>query len=96
MENVAHCWGLNDKGQATPPFGKFELLAVADTYSCGIRSSGSAVCWGDSGGIVEQLPDEPYGALAVGTNHICGIDVGGAMHCVGSNGYGQLEQPVAP
>ena len=39
--------GSNYHGQADVPAGTFEAIAAGDGHSCGLRSDGVIVCWGE-------------------------------------------------
>ena len=41
------CWGTNHYGQATAPSGTFTAVSADLAYSCGVRTGGSVVCWGE-------------------------------------------------
>ena len=58
----AQCWGRNERlefggeltgydtvvvGQATPPDGTFTAITAGNEHTCGLRTTGEAVCWGD-------------------------------------------------
>jgi hypothetical protein len=39
---------LNEYGQATPPAGAFTQVSAGYLHTCGVRSDGTGVCWGDN------------------------------------------------
>ena len=58
----------NQWGQADAPDGEFVDVSVAERFSCGLRTDGSAQCWGDNAGDGAEEPgsnDLPDGALEV-------------------------------
>jgi len=78
-------------------------MGAGSGYSCGLRSDGSALCWGannfgqlgDGSQTSSSTPVPVSGGLtfkeiAVGDIHTCGIDTAGALYCWGSNITGQL------
>ena len=38
-------WGINSRGQATPPAGEFASVSAAGGHTCGVRRDGSVACW---------------------------------------------------
>ena len=90
---------------AGPPSFLFDWVSMGagSGYSCGLRSDGSALCWGannfgqlgDGSQTSSSTPVPVSGGLtfkeiAVGDIHTCGIDTTGALYCWGSNITGQL------
>jgi len=90
---------------AGPPSFLFDWVSIGagSGYSCGLRSDGSALCWGannfgqlgDGSQNSSSTPVPVSGGLrfrqiAVGDINTCGIDTAGALHCWGSNVTGQL------
>ena len=80
-------------------------VAVGETHSCALASSGAAYCWGanSSGQLgvrriddnVSTTPQRVAGALsfvslAAGANHTCGLTADGAAYCWGNGRSGQL------
>ena len=45
----AHCWGKNDRRQASPEPGEFVQISAGGYHTCGVRADGSLACWGDIG-----------------------------------------------
>lgn len=116
---AAYCWGHDGSGQLGNGAGisgnqesptlvsgshSFRSLAVGNEHSCGIRSDGSAYCWGDgfNGGLGNganadsQDPLAVSGshsvkALALGAGSSCALKADGTVSCWGG---GDLS-PVA-
>ena len=38
--------GANEDGQATPPLGEFTSVSSGYDHTCGVRTDGTLVCWG--------------------------------------------------
>jgi alpha-tubulin suppressor-like RCC1 family protein len=80
----------------------FAQLAVGGSASCGVLSSGDALCWGVGaygqlgyGGTSAASYPVRVGAIkfksiSVGSYHACGVSTSGVAYCWGSNNYGQL------
>lgn len=111
----AYCWGSNSGGQLgngststvssspTAVAGNitFESLTLATRarYACGLRTDGTAYCWGFSPG---QLGDAPqltptavggglkFISLSAGTGHVCGLTTDSTAYCWGNNSFGQF------
>ena len=114
------CWGADGSGQlgngaplapvTTPSAvlvsGTWTQIAAAAFYSCGVRTSGAAFCWGADGfgqlgnGAPKANTDQPskvvggllFTQVAPGQVHTCGLVTGGAAYCWGSNLNGRLGQ----
>ena len=114
------CWGADGSGQlgngaplapvTTPSAvlvsGTWTQIAAAAFYSCGVRTSGAAFCWGADGfgqlgnGAPKANTNQPskvvggllFTLVAPGQVHTCGLVTGGAAYCWGSNLNGRLGQ----
>jgi len=77
-EGLLSCWGENDAGQATPPPGWYQALAVGTRHGCAIlqgAGGGAPVCWGDdSHGQASPPPGLRLQTIAAGSTHTCGWD----------------------
>jgi hypothetical protein len=115
---TAYCWGSALSGELGRAGGGttesayrpdsiaggrvFIGLALGSLHSCGLESSGAAVCWGGNwagqlgdGTTTARLPVPVNTALrfvqlAEGTGHTCGLTALGAAYCWGQNDNGQL------
>lgn len=114
----AKCWGNNDKGQlgngnitqqltpVTIPAlaGSAKALALGDTHTCAVSTSGSIKCWGDNGlgelgngyAPSQYTPVDVQGlstgiaSVAVGAGHVCAATIDGSVKCWGYNADGQV------
>ncbi len=65
-------------------------ISAGSWHSCGIRSDGTAVCWGSGGGYYGQdAPSGTFIAIAAGGIHSCGIRTDGTAVCWGSSRDGE-------
>lgn len=95
-DGTIDCWGRNDEGQASAPYGTFKAVATGVYYSCGLRVSGSVQCWGQGSVAQASPPAEPLGAIFGGTFHVCGLREDGSAVCWGENSHGQASPPPGP
>ena len=115
-DGSAYCWGANDHGQLgtgsiggpvdspTPAAAgtKFKLISAGVSHTCGISTSGVALCWGanengqlgDGGtsdtGIATQVSGSAaFKWISADSTNTCGVNTAGAVLCWGLNTYGQ-------
>ena len=75
-----------DFGQADAPAGEFADVSVAGRFSCGLRTDGSAECWGDNIGDTHrpagalEVPEGPFVEVHAG-HPPCGLRPSGALVC---------------
>jgi alpha-tubulin suppressor-like RCC1 family protein len=74
-------------------------LSDADTYTCGLTSTGVAYCWGypqnvgvfPSNTAPVAVPGGlTFATLSAGPYSTCGVTTAGVAYCWGNNSYGQL------
>ena len=111
-DGIAVCWGRNFYGQATPPrsatvgsIGErqasyssitFTSLDAGEVHTCGVRSSGATVCWGDTRNGRSSAPSgETFTSVSAGGSHTCGLRSDGSVACWGSNANGQSTPPTS-
>lgn len=87
-----------------PEQGSGVAMAAGGLFSCGLASSGAALCWGDNSTgqlgtgdytstSLPQLVQQggvAFTALEVGFNFACALTGTGQAYCWGNNSYGQL------
>ncbi len=88
-DGTLRCWGLDDKGQSTPPQGTFRLVHSGRHHSCALTIAGEIVCWGDNSLGQSNPPPGSFVGLALGAEHGCAIDMQGRVTCWGDNRYMQ-------
>ena len=74
----------------------FSAVSVGNDYTCGIKTDGSVVCWGDPFANVGQLSPPPgsLSSVAAGGSHTCGVKSDGTVVCWGANSRGQSSTPA--
>lgn len=120
VEGYSYCWGDNAAGELVPvgvPAGQnaitpqpisadldLKSVSLGNVGGCGLRTDGSAICWGSNvyganGNGNESLQLEPIGPVAGGLSFVevqrgpdatCGTTKAGQSYCWGSGGVGQL------
>jgi len=87
------CWGDDRYGQTDSPEGSFTELGAGQWHTCGLRSDGEVVCWGDGPADYDQHFDDPppgeigvpprgpFSSLAVGEWHSCALRPDGTAAC---------------
>ncbi len=98
----------NDFGQDHAPAGSFVDVSVAERFSCGLRTGGEVVCWGDNtghgfdrnglrgapGGALE-VPGGPFAEVEAGRPP-CGLRTRGEFVCWSSDAHDVLWQQGHP
>ncbi|MFU8804354.1 MAG: hypothetical protein ACNA8W_11135 [Bradymonadaceae bacterium] len=84
--------GVDCGGPDYPRCPFIQAFAAYD-FSCGLRSDGSAQCWGADGYRRLHVPDLVWTDIAGYGAFSCGIDVDKEMHCWGRNNFGQSSPP---
>ncbi len=118
-DHSAWCWGSNVNGQLgigsagrrtsrdipvrAGSASDWTVLRAGYEATCGIRSGGTAWCWGDnsSGQVgdgtttLRRIPTpvgtrSDWAAVEPGGSHTCGVRTAGTAWCWGSNDHGQI------
>jgi len=83
------CWGCDSDNpnhvvlkDVAYPDSLYDVIAVGESFACGIKSNLTMECWG-AGGYYAQTPDEPFTYVDVGYTHWCAIDITTAIQCGG-------------
>jgi hypothetical protein len=105
------CFNTSGAGAGCPVCGGglcrrtgWAQVSAGQWHSCGVLSTGEALCWGDNGfgqAAVEPLPsgDGPgaqWVSIHAGHYHTCGLTRTGSLRCWGSNMYGATRPPALP
>ena len=88
--------GANVHGEATPPAGTFTQVSAGARHTCGLRTDGRVVCWGDNSSGQLQVPSTGvtrFRAVEAGSYHTCAITTTGTTRCWGANGDGRASPP---
>ena len=92
-------WGGNGNGQATPPAGLTDVVAISAgaTHSLALKRDGTVVGWGNTWDYGAETP--PAGltdvvAIAAGQYHSLALKSDGTVVGWGSDGWGQATPPA--
>ena len=78
----------------TPPDNTFTAISAGPDHTCGLRTDGTAQCWGSNGNGETDAPDGmTFTAVTAGDGHSCGLRVDGTAQCWGSNRSGRTDAP---
>jgi len=78
---------LGNSNRTRAPDGvAFMAVTAGDTFSCGLVTNGSAVCWGELPG---DAPDAAATFIDIhaGARHLCGLQADGNLLCYGDPEY---------
>jgi len=83
-------------GGGPPPSGSTGGMRITagGFHTCGLRSDGTAVCWGDNSSGQASPPSGTFTQLSAGGYHTCGLRSDGTAACWGDNGSGQASPPA--
>jgi hypothetical protein len=77
---TVECWGRS----FPPPSGTFQSVALAQQYTCGVRTNAALSCWG---GVTVTPPSGMFQAVSSGPQMACGLRTDGTVDCFGTNSY---------
>ena len=84
----------DDDAEPDPtPQGAFTAITAGDDYSCGLRTDGTAQCWGNNDDGQTDAPEGAFTAITAGSSHSCGLRTDGTAQCWGNNDNGQTDAP---
>lgn len=70
---------------------EYTQVTAGGDFSCGLRSDGSVICWGDNtNGQLRAPENERFTEIAAGAIHACGLKSSGTVDCWGYS-YGISE-----
>jgi hypothetical protein len=80
------CWGVAQDWANPVPTGSFRALSIGDGVGCGLRTDGTAVCWGNSRSMAAMgtTPDGAFLQVAQGGLFSCGLRGDGQVVCWGA------------
>ena len=69
-------------------------LTAGNGHTCGVRTNGTATCWGYNGHGQATAPTGTFTTLTAGSLHTCGLRTNGTAVCWGNNDGGQATSPA--
>ena len=85
---------LPGESRPRPPASqRFTQLTAGTNYTCGLRTEGTAVCWGEDRYGQSTPPGGTLTGLTTGDTHACGLRANGTAVCWGSNFVGEATVP---
>lgn len=80
---------------AAPNQAPFVQVGTGENHTCGVRSDGSAECWGTNDQGQLAVPRNlRFRKIASGWRFSCGIKIDGTLACWGRNSYQQSDPPA--
>ena len=83
-----------DIGIGPTPLSAFSAISAGVSHSCGLRTDGTAQCWGNKDFGRADAPSGVFTAISAGESHSCGLRTDGTAQCWGYNGSGQTDAPL--
>ncbi len=68
-------------------------ISAGYTFTCGIRTDGTLVCWGDNRSGQSTPPTGTFTQVSSGLSHSCAIRTDGTLACWGYNPSGATTAP---
>ena len=88
-------WGKDgsyEKLSSRPDGEQWALVSAAESYSCGVTTSGAAHCWGGVVSVSAAVPNgKTWSQISSGSNHACGVTSTDEGVCWGGNDSGQVS-----
>ena len=78
----------------TPPASSFVSVSAGESHTCGVKSDGSVVCWGNDENGRATPPAGSFDSVSTGWFHTCGVRSDGSVACWGANHFGQATPPA--
>ena len=72
-----------DDRQSDAPAGSFISVSAGSLHSCGVRTDGTAVCWGSNGDGQPAAPSGSFISVSAGSLHSCGVRSDATAVCWG-------------
>jgi serine/threonine protein kinase len=68
-------------------------VSAGGSYTCGVTSSGSVMCWGADNYGQSTPPSGIFKSVSAGWRHVCGVTSSGNVMCWGYDEFGQSTTP---
>ena len=80
--------------EGRPTASSFVSVSAGESHTCGVKSDGSVVCWGNDEDGWATPPAGSFVSVSTGWFHTCGVRSDGSVACWGDNGDGQATPPA--
>ncbi len=67
-----------------------ETISTGSIHTCGVKSDGTLICWGDGGG-ASTPPEGTFTQVSAGFYYNCGLKSDGTLACWGENGWSSIH-----
>ena len=71
--------------EGRPTASSFVSVSAGESHTCGVKSDGSVVCWGNDEYGEATPPAGSFVSVSAGGSHTCGVRSDGSVACWGSN-----------
>ena len=78
----------------TPNTAGFTAISAGGFHSCGLRSDGTAVCWGRNHDGQADAPEGAFTAMSAGGTHSCGLRTNGTATGSGGRSSRRASTPI--
>ena len=90
------CWGLDHKGQASPPAGKFTSVSVGIVHTCGVTENSTVACWGSDAYNQASPPAGEFISVSASSHtRTCGVMKNGSVACWGTGAQEEIHRPLS-
>lgn len=89
---IVEAQGSGMPPEPLPPSVGYTSLVIGELHTCGLRTDGSVVCWGNDD--YNQVSDTPTGTftfIAASLDHTCGLRTDATVACWGNDDHGQVS-----
>ena len=80
--------------EGRPTASSFDSVSAGSVHTCGLRSDGSVVCWGNDEDGRATPPAATFVSISAGVNHTCGVRSDGSVACWGWDAHGRGTPPA--
>jgi alpha-tubulin suppressor-like RCC1 family protein len=75
------------------PAGDFTSVSAGYRHTCGVRTDGAVICWGDNTYGQSAAPAGNFTSVSAGYRHTCGVRTDGTVVCWHAS-YGEARAPT--